>query len=90
MTITDARLREIALSLAEVGDDWPAVARRLPEHASHARAVPLGPGVHRPWVLLNDEHEYLEMPMRLIRHENGTWFYKGQYMADIEEARQWQ
>lgn len=90
MTVTDARLRDIARSLTEAGDNWPAVARRLPEYKSHALPVHDGPGVHRAWVLLSEEHEDLEMPMRLLRHENGSWFHKGQYKREVERGTQWQ
>lgn len=89
MTVTDQRLAEIAAILTEAGDNWPAVARKLPEYKQHALPVPSGPGVHRAWVLLSEEHEYLEMPMRLLRHENGSWFHKGQYKQDVERNRQW-
>lgn len=84
MIISAGRFDAIIDELNAAGDDWPRVARRLPEYLRLSQGVPSGPGLVRPWVLLHGEHEYLEMPPRVIRYENGCWFHKGQYKADVE------
>lgn len=84
-TITAARVAEVCSALAAAGAGWADIARRLPEFSKlHLGQPLLGPGYVRPWVLLAGEHETYETPVRLIRHENGTWFIKGTYLHEIE------
>lgn len=76
--ITAARLTEILDELVTAGDDWPTRARKLPEFGKLSTGKPTGPGLHRPWVLLNGEHEHFDnVPVRLVMYEDGTWFLKG-------------
>lgn len=76
--ITTARVGEIKSALAVAGAGWPTVARRLPEYERHSLGVPSGIGLHRPWVLLNEYIEDWDAPPRLVRHESGRWFLKGE------------
>lgn len=82
--ITAERVREICSALRVAGAGWPDIARRLPEFGRLSLGRPVGPGLVRPWVLLNEEHEEHDAPVRLVRHENGVWFPKGAYLVDVE------
>lgn len=84
MTITAARVAEVCAALQAAGDGWPGVARALPEFERLHKGRPAGPGMVRPWVLLDGEHERYDAPVRLLRHENGRWFIKGTYMREVE------
>lgn len=85
--ITAARVAEVCSALRAAGAGWPDVARKLPEFQKLSRGIPSGPGLHRPWVLLEGPHENHESPVRLVRHENGVWFDKGTYLHEIEGAQ---
>jgi hypothetical protein len=76
--INFSRVDEITRELTEAKAGWPTVARRTPEIARLSYGRPLGPGMHRPWVLLNDYIEGYDAPPRLIKLEDGTWFLKGE------------
>jgi len=85
--ITAVRVAEVCSALRAAGAGWPDVARHLPEFVKLHHGKP-GPskGHVRPWVLLDGPHEKHDAPVRLIRHENGTWFDKGTYLHEIEGA----
>lgn len=82
--ITAGRVEEICSALRVAGAGWVDIARRLPEYRKHSLGIPSGIGLHRPWVLLDGEHEEHDAPVRLVRHENGVWFDKGTYLVDVE------
>ncbi len=86
--ITAVRVEEVCSALTAAGAGWTDVARRLPEYRKHSLGLAgPAPGHHRPWVLLNEEHESHESPVRLVRYENGTWFAKGAYLVDVERKQ---
>lgn len=84
--ITAVRVAEVCSALRAAGAGWPDVARKLPEFVRLHHGTPSGPGLVRPWVLLEGPHEKHDAPVRLIRYENGTWFLKGTYLHEIEGA----
>lgn len=81
--ITAARAAEIRSVLAVAGAGWATVARRLPEFERLSHGRPSGPGLHRPWVLLNDDIEDWDAPPRLVRFDTGHWFLKGERVIDF-------
>jgi len=78
VVIKMARVDEIRSTLAVAGAGWATIARALPEYKKHSLGVAAGIGVHRPWVLLDDWIENWDAPPRLVRHESGRWFLKGE------------
>lgn len=78
--ITNDRLIEIEQALEAAGEDWPAVAKTLPEFARLHRGIPAGPGLVRPWVLLKGPQEWIGtlIPVRLVQFGDGAWLLKGQ------------
>lgn len=78
--ITNARLFEIEAELEAAGEEWVRAARALPEYKRHHEGTPSGPGLVRPWVLLNGPQEWVGdgIQVRLIRFEDGAWLLKGQ------------
>lgn len=81
--ITMARVVEIIGQLEAAGAGWADIARRLPEYRKHRPGVPSGPGLTRPWLLLDEIEDY-DAPPRLYRYENGVWFLPGTRTLDIE------
>lgn len=87
--ITAVRVDEICTALTRAKAGWPTVARALPELARYSYGQPLGPGHHRPWVLLKGEHEDFDsIPVRLVKFETGVWFMKGERLADVQHRLQ--
>ena len=84
MTTSD-RVAEIIGQLEAAGAGWADIARKLPEFRRLSLGVPAGPGLHRPWLLLDEVDDY-DAPPRLVRYENGTWFLKGARLIDIERS----
>lgn len=83
--VSAARVDEILAALTAAKAGWPNVARKLPEFARLSYGKPMGTGIHRPWVLLEGQHEEFDLvPIRLVRFETGVWFMKGEYARDIE------
>lgn len=87
--ITAVRVDEICRALTAARAGWPTVARQLPEFERLSYGKPLGPGLHRPWVLLRGEHEDFDaIPVRLVKFETGVWFMKGERIADVQHRLQ--
>ena len=81
--ITAGRVTELCSQLTAAGAGWADVARKLPEFQKLHHGRPSGPGIVRPWVLLEGPHEDHDAPVRLVRHENGRWFAKGTYLREV-------
>lgn len=83
--ITARRVDEVCAALTRAKAGWVGVAQQLPEFVKLSYGKPLGPGLHRPWVLLAGPHEDFDgIPVRLVRFETGVWFMKGERIADIQ------
>lgn len=82
--ITDERLAAVLAALDAAGDDWPGLAKGLPERTKVREGRWQGQAWVRPAVFLAAEHPFFPgSPVVLLRDEQGAWWHKGRRQGQV-------